>query len=151
MSLHCGVTLVIAATTSIALASRLVAGSNSVMSPVCSGTATAGQALRVAVIPTPPAIAISLSFAQPAAVATAAVPHSTVRNLRDGNEMDIMMIGLSKQAHGTRAGTIDPASCAPLLIGAMNAAQQRERQREAARETAGGWGRSGFTPWDLLR
>jgi hypothetical protein len=28
----------------------------------------------------------------------AAVPQSTVRNLRDGNEMDIMIIGLSKQA-----------------------------------------------------
>ena len=29
----------------------------------------------------------------------AAVPHSTVRNLRGANEMDIMIIGLSKQAH----------------------------------------------------
>src|SRR3546814_4994632 len=96
------------ATTSTALALRLVAGSNSVISPVWRGTATAGQALRVAVMPTPPAMAISLSFAQPAAVAMAAVPHSSVRNLRDGNEMDIMVIGLSKQAHGQVPGRLIP-------------------------------------------
>src|SRR3546814_14349825 len=38
----------------------------------------------------------------------------------------------------TGAGTIDPVSCAPLLNGAMNAAQPGQE------------GRSGFTQWDLL-
>src|SRR5690349_14928817 len=44
--------LVMLATTSIALASRLLAGLNKVMSPVAAGIATAGQAERVAVMPT---------------------------------------------------------------------------------------------------
>src|SRR3546814_11692936 len=107
------------ATTSTALASRLVAGSNSVISPVCSGTATAGQALRVAVMPTPPAMAISLSFAPPAAVATAAVPHSRVRNLRDGNEVDIMLIGPYKPATGQVPGRTLPFLSAPLFSGPL--------------------------------
>src|SRR3954471_9135189 len=43
--------LVMFATTSIALASRLFSGLNKVMSPVAAGIATAGQADRVAVTP----------------------------------------------------------------------------------------------------
>src|SRR3546814_6982707 len=119
------------ATTSTALASRLVAGSNSVISPVCSGTATAGQALRVAVMPTPPAMAISLSFAQPAAVAMAAVPHSRVRNLRDGNEVDIMIIGLSKQAHGQVPGRSIPFH-ARRFLSVRSTRRNRDKKDEAA-------------------
>src|SRR5688500_2659899 len=44
--------LVMLATTSMALASRLPSGLNRVMSPVAAGIATAGQAERVAVMPT---------------------------------------------------------------------------------------------------
>lgn len=58
--------------------------SNSVMSPVCSGTATAGQALRVAVMPTPDDRSISLSFAHPATMTMAAAPHSMAIDLRGG-------------------------------------------------------------------
>src|SRR3546814_17582829 len=70
---HGGTRLVIVATTSIALASRLVAGSNSVISPVCSGTATAGHLLRVAVMPPPADTSISLLRPQPETVARTAV------------------------------------------------------------------------------
>ena len=44
-------TLVISATTSIAVASRLLSGLNKVMSPVAAGTATAGQAERLTMTP----------------------------------------------------------------------------------------------------
>ncbi|PAV92709.1 hypothetical protein WR25_13302 [Diploscapter pachys] len=44
-------TCVMFATTSIAFSSRLVAGSNSVMSPVPAATPTVGQAERTAVMP----------------------------------------------------------------------------------------------------
>jgi hypothetical protein len=54
--------LVMCATTSIALASRLPAGLNKVMSPVAAGIATDGQAVRVAVMPL---VVISPSDAQP--------------------------------------------------------------------------------------
>src|SRR3546814_17365138 len=79
---HGGTRLVIVATTSIALASRRVAGSNSVISPVCSGTATAGHLLRVAVMPTPADTSISLLRPQPETVARTAVPHSRTSALR---------------------------------------------------------------------
>ncbi|WP_162491087.1 hypothetical protein [Sphingopyxis macrogoltabida] len=69
----------------------------------------------------------------------AAVPHSRARNLRDEGEMDIMMNGLSKLARQSDSGAselLSEASCAPLLIGAMNAAQH---------------GRSRFTAIVVLR
>jgi hypothetical protein len=66
--LQVGRNLVIVATTSTALASWLLAGLNSVMSPVPSGTATVGQPVRVAVMPTPEVTSSSPSPAQPASV-----------------------------------------------------------------------------------
>src|SRR5688500_12354804 len=58
--------LVMLATTSIALASRLPSGLNRVMSPVAAGIATAGQAERMAVIP--------VSVIWPVGVEQAAMP-----------------------------------------------------------------------------
>ena len=51
VSSHVLVTSVMLATTSIALASRLVAGLKRVMSPVPAGMATVGQAERVVMTP----------------------------------------------------------------------------------------------------
>jgi hypothetical protein len=56
-------TLVISAVTSIADWSRLVTGSNTVMSPVAAGTATVGHAVRIAEMP--PVASISPLEAQP--------------------------------------------------------------------------------------
>src|SRR3546814_11208019 len=112
VSLHWGTGLVVGATWSIALASRLVAGSNSVISPVCSGTATAGHLLRVAVMPTPADTSISLLRPQPETVARTAVPHSRTSDLRVEGRLRVKMLWLSITG---RRGQGGPLTTGPYI------------------------------------
>jgi hypothetical protein len=90
-------TLVIAAVTSISLARREFGLRKVVMSPVKSGTPTAGQAVRTAVMPTPWSSTSSPSERQPAR----AIPRARIENRLEREVMSWNVPGKLGQYEGS--------------------------------------------------